>query len=82
MVVGQLLQLASAQEVGARVADMPERDGAGGIDERHRHGGAHPGSGSVAGRPLVHAPVRLPDESNTLNEVKKKKKILLQENPL
>ena len=45
VVVGQLLELLVAQPVGARVADMPDRDLPVGLEDRNRHRRAHPRRG-------------------------------------
>ena len=63
VVVGQLLELVVAQEVGARVADVAERDDAvRRLDERDRHRRPHARGAGVVDRALVHAPVRLLDQ--------------------
>ena len=61
VVLGQLLELALADEVGARVADVTDRH-APVLDESDGHGRAHPGSRGVLGLPLVDAAVRLLDQ--------------------
>ena len=54
MVGGQLLQFLAAHQIGARVADVGERDGAGGaVDQRSRHRRAHPGRGRILDRAPV-----------------------------
>ena len=63
VILGQLLELAAADPVGARVADVADRHGSGiAVDERHRHRGAHPGGGRVLVRALVDTPIRLLDQ--------------------
>ena len=58
VVVGQLLELAVAQPVGAAVADVGEADGVV-VDHRRGQGGAHPAPRLVALRELVDLPVGL-----------------------
>ena len=63
-VVGrELLELAVAQEIRARVADVPDADGARrGVDERDGDGRPHARGRRVVERALPDAPVRLGDE--------------------
>ena len=61
VVLGQLLELAVADQVGARVADVADRDVAV-LDERDRHRRAHPRGGGVLRLPLVDAAVGLLDQ--------------------
>ena len=58
VVVGQLLELPVAQPVGARVADVPDRDLPVGLEHRDRHRRAHPRRRRVGGGALVDAQVR------------------------
>ena len=61
VVLGQLLELPFADQVGARVADVADRDAAV-LDERDRHRRAHPRGGGVLRLPLVDAAVGLLDQ--------------------
>ena len=61
VVLGQLLQLAVADPVRARVADVAERDPSA-REEGRRHRRPHAGDVGVGPRPLVDAPVRLLDD--------------------
>src|SRR5919204_1075901 len=61
MVLGQLLELAVADQVGAGVADVPEHDRVV-LDQRDRHRRAHTGDGRILARALVDASVRLLDQ--------------------
>ena len=63
VVVGELLELAVAQQVRARVADVPDRDEVVAADERDGHRRAHPGDGRVVRGPVVDAAVRLADQA-------------------
>src|SRR6185503_13629355 len=58
VILGQLLQLAVADQIGARVADVADRDAAV-LDERDRHRRAHAGGGGVLRLALVDPPVGL-----------------------
>jgi hypothetical protein len=58
VVVRELLELAVAEDVGARVADVAENDAAV-LDQRYRHGRTHSGHVRVAAGTLVDAAVRL-----------------------
>ena len=58
VVVGQLLELLVAQPVGARVADMADRDLPVGLEHRDGHRRAHPRGCRVGRGALVDAQVR------------------------
>ena len=62
VVVGQLLEPVVAQQVGARVADVADRDRPVVLDQRDRHRRAHPGGCRVGRGALVDAAVRLLDQ--------------------
>ena len=62
VVVGQLLERAVAEQVGARVADVADRDASSVVDERDGHRRAHPRGRGVVARALVDAAVRLLDQ--------------------
>ena len=61
VVVGELLDLPVADAVGARVADVADRDEVV-LDERDRDRGAHPRGGHILQRLLPDAAVRLADQ--------------------
>ena len=59
----QLLELAVSRAVGARVADVADRDGAGRlVDEQRRDDGSHAGGRRVVERVAVDPVVRLAEE--------------------
>ena len=59
--LGQLIDLAVANQVGARVADVADRDDAV-LEQRDGDRRAHPGSVGVLARPFVDLAVRLLDQ--------------------
>ena len=61
VILRQLLHLLAAHEVGARVADVPDRDGHP-LDERDRHRRSHARGGGVGRGAVVDEAVRLLDE--------------------
>src|SRR5207248_8331110 len=61
VVLGHLLELAVANQVGPRVADVAEGDRVA-LDERDGHRRPHPGCRRVLARALIDAPVRLLDQ--------------------
>src|SRR6266516_6757642 len=62
VILGQLLELAVADQVGARVADVTDPHAVA-VHERDRHRRAHARDGCVVGLALVDAPVCLLDQS-------------------
>ncbi len=66
VVVGELLEPAVAEDVGARVADVADRDRPVLAEERDRHRRSHARGAGVVECALVDAPVRLLDELDHL----------------